>query len=491
MKKKRFTLFELFAVIAVIDVLFLHVFAAGGAETSNHTAADTDVSVWQRSYEAGTADTAGHYLGGATIMHLVSHQGRLFAANSYWCDSRNIRYGGSDSKTGWAQILRLDHSGGSWVVDFELGQQYLRPEILKSVTFRTDGAGNTLPNPVNLLLAGAFSPSPKRIQVSLFTREETTGKWTQSTVYSGEKKQGERYSVRAMCVHRDKVTGADRLFLTIGTLGIFSGVYDETAAGKVKWSPESESGTVETRPLAIIEADGDLLFSAGRKIYRRTDGNHPSYQVVEDMSDLYPEVIRDPLGGIRGLTAIPNPTGDGKNKGESLIFAMWGEKSRGEIYRLDPKEDGTFVRTREVRLADLMSQYLSGNTVRMAGAAYSGFHAVTDPVTGETLHLIGFESWIDGHRFPIWGGNDTGGFYAGAVTAIRDTKGHYRLKEVNGRVTSSKPPLVAVYCFALSPFEIDHAPVIYFGGFDANGKPAHNLAWIFTAHLADFLRRDK
>jgi hypothetical protein len=488
MKKRDLTYLNFSRLLPLLMFCFctsLHVFAAGSAETGSNAADDT--SVWKRSYEAGTTDAAGLYLGGATIMHLVPHQGKLFAANSYWCDSRNIRYGGSDSKTGWAQILRLDNSDGSWVVDFELGQSYMRPEILKSVTFRTDGAGNTLPKPVNLLLASAFSPSPKRIQISLFTREDTTGKWTQSTVYSGEKKQGERYSVRAMCVHRDKVTGADRIFLTIGTLGVFSGVYDKTVTGKVKWSPESESGTVETRPLAIIEANGDLLFSAGRKIYRRIDGNNPSYQVVGDMSDIYPEVIRDPIGGIRGLTAIPNPN----DKGESLIFAMWGEKSRGEIYRLDPKDDGTFVRTREVCLADLMSQYLSGNTVRMVGAAYSDFHAVTNPVTGETLHLIGFESWIDGHRFPTWGGNDTGGFYAGAVAAIRNAKGNYRLKEVNGRVTSSKPPLVAVYCFALSPFETGNVPVIYFGGFDANGKPAHNLAWIFTARLADFLRRDK
>ena len=80
---------------------------------------------------------------------------------------------------------------------------------------------------------------------------------------------GAPYSVRAMCVHLDKVTGVDRLFLTIGTLGIFSGVYDESVPGKVKWSPNSECGSVETRPLAIVEANGDLLFSAGRKIYRQ------------------------------------------------------------------------------------------------------------------------------------------------------------------------------------------------------------------------------
>jgi hypothetical protein len=113
--------------------------------------------------------------------------------------------------------------------------------------------------------------------------------------------------------------GVDHLFLTIGTLGIFSGVYDESAPGKVKWSPNSESGPVETRPLAIIEANGDLLFSAGRKMYRRTDGAMPSYQIIGDMSDAYPAVPKSGAGGIRRLTAIPNPNG----KGESLGLAVF------------------------------------------------------------------------------------------------------------------------------------------------------------------------
>jgi hypothetical protein len=266
------------------------------------------------------------------------------------------------------------------VVDLELGPQHLRPEILKSVTFRTDGTGKPQSNPVNLLLASAFAPSPRRVDVSLFTRNDVTGKWTRSTIYSGprQKRSDDNYSVRAMCLHRDKVTGVDRLFLTIGSLGIFSGHYDDSAPGKILWSLQSESGPVETRPLAIIEANGDLLFSAGRKIYRRT--------------------------------------------------------------------------------------------------------------TGETFYLIGFESWILGHRFPTWGGDENGGFYAGATLAIRDSKGHYRLTEINGRITPSKPVLVAPYCFEVSPFESDHGQVIYSGGLDANKRTATNMAWIFSTHLQDFLR---
>jgi hypothetical protein len=465
-------------------MLVLAVACAGQAGNSADPAVEPG---WDQSFKAGATDQNGHYMGGGTIMHLVGHKGHLFAADSYWCDSRNIWYGGANPNTGWAQILRLDHPGGPWVVDLELGPQHLRPEILKSVTFRNDGTGKPLPNPVNLLLASAFSPSPSRVDVSLFIRNDVTCKWTRSTIYSGPRQKGsdDNYSVRAMCLHRDKLTGVDRLFLTIGSLGIFSGYYDDSAPGKIIWSLQSESGPVETRPLAIIEANCDLLFSAGRKIYRRNDGPKPAYQIVEDMSDLFPTIPRNATGGIRGLTAIPNP----KGKGDSLIFAMWaGRPSHGDIYRLDPAADGSFTRTREASLNELMSQYLSGNPVRMAGAPYSDIHPVTDPATGERFYLIGFESWILGHRFPTWGGGENGGFYAGAMLAIRDSKGHYRLTEINGRITPSKPVLVALYCFEVSPFESDHEQVIYSGGLDANKRPATNMAWIFSTHLQAFLR---
>jgi hypothetical protein len=445
---------------------------------------------WERSFQAGYTDPAGHYVGGATIMHLVAHKGLLFAADAYWCDSRNIWYGGTDRTTGWAQILRLDKPGGKWVVDLELGPQFLRPEILKSVAFTTDAAGKPLAQAVNLLLAAAFSPRPGNVDVALFTRDDVTGNWARSTVYTGPKakEQGE-FSVRAMCVYRDKVTGVDRLFLSIGKLGIFSGVYDPASPGQVKWSDVSESGSVETRPLAITQANGDLVFSSGRKIYRRIDGDNPSYQVIADLSDIYPNEIASPTGGARGLTAIANPAG----KGQSLLFAMWTATGRGPIFRLDPEPDGSYHRTREVALADLVSQYLPGVTVRGIGPAYNEFHAVTDPITGKTVHLVSLEARITAGKYPTWGtdgvaGGGAAGFYAGSMIAIRDSAGKYRLTEVNGPASAGKPPLVATYCMADSPFPQDHGHVIYFGGLDANNHPAHNLAWIFDTRLDDFLR---
>ncbi len=98
------------------------------------------------------------------------------------------------------------------------------------------------------------------------------------------------------------------------------------------------------------------------------------------------------------------------------------------------------------------------------------------------------EARITVGKYPTWGDNGAAGFYAGSIIAIRNAAGKYRLTEVNSPASADKPPLVATYCFADSPFPQDHGRMIYFGGLDANDHPAHNLAWIFDTRLDDLLR---
>lgn len=443
---------------------------------------------WERSYRAGVTDCNGHYMGGSEMIHLVSHKGRLFAGNGYWQDSRNVCYGGKSSE-GWAQVLRLDKPGGPWVVDLEMGPCHMRAQILKSVTFTTDSNGKPFKAPVNLLLACENTFKANQTETTMYTRDDETGKWVTSTVFTGPRLADiEDQSVRARCVHRDQVTAVEQIFVSLGKLGVFSGVYDPSLPGNVRWASRSESGPVEIRPMAIINSGDDLFFSAGRNVYRRNDGVSPSYTVVQDMSDIYPDVAVQPMGGIRGLSSIPSPGG----KGNSLIFVMAeGNRSRGAIYRLDPTGDGRYTRTREVYLDELMSRYLSGNPVYTILAAYNNFQPVLDPATKECVHLIGFESWISGHRFPLWGENKEGGFYAGGMYAIRDKNGTYRLKEINGRCTPSSPPLVATRCFAMSPFPEPPGGALYFGGHDGNQKPSHNMAWVFSTSVTNALQVDQ
>jgi len=442
---------------------------------------------WERSYQSGNRDSSGRLAAGSEILHLVGHRGKLYAAAGYWMDPRNIWYGGASPNTGWGQVLRLDRPDGRWEVDLEM-PWHLRPEILQSATFTTDGKGTPLSEPVTLLMASTYEGNGNH-GVSLFTRDDATGKWEKSKIINGDTgKRGEANSVRAMRVYRDKVTGVDRLFVSIGVLGVFSGVYDPNAPGRIRWNVKSESGSVATRPLSIIEANGALLFSADKFIYRRIDGAQPSYALAHDLGDLQAGNTFSPVGGIRGMTAIANPQG----AGQSLIF-VWapGIRSKACIFRLDPDGKNGYSRVQETCLDSLISQYLGGTPVHFALAGYNNLLPVVDPATREVVHLIGLETRIGhGQRYPTTQRKADGGFYAGALFAIRDPNGGYRLGEVNGRIIPSNPPLVATRAYALSPFASDDGKVVYFGGYDCNFVRCSDTGWIFRTTLTTALRKD-
>lgn len=182
-----------------------------------------------------------------------------------------------------AQVLRLEKpvaEGGSWEVDLELGVGYLRTEALKSLVFTTDGTGKVLPEPMEVLVAGAYRTWVQGQVASIWIREEkkpnkNTGDWTRTDIIKNTAGIG---SVRAICTHKDSITGVDMVFVTIGTLGIFSGVWDSSKS-TIVWGSKSESGPVKTRPLAQAEANGKLFFSSGQYLYMRYDGATPKWYV--------------------------------------------------------------------------------------------------------------------------------------------------------------------------------------------------------------------
>ena len=110
---------------------------------------------WQQSYDAGYLDGEGQWAGGSEIMHLAAHKGKLYAANGYWLDARWVIP--PDGQKQSAQVLRLDQPNGKWQVDLDLGKandlglQYMKGNILKSVTFTRDKQGRPLKTPVQLL----------------------------------------------------------------------------------------------------------------------------------------------------------------------------------------------------------------------------------------------------------------------------------------------------------------------------------------------------
>jgi len=422
-------------------------------------------------------------MGGTELLHIVSHKGKLYAGAGYWLDPRNVLYGGTDPNDFWAQILRLDGPDARWRVDLDM-PRHLRPEILTSVTFTTDGHGTALREPVNLLLVSTYEIG-RGNGFSLFTRNDDTGRWEKSKIVAGDiGLRGEDTSVRAMMVHRDAVTGIDRLFVAIGTAGLYSGVYDPAAPGKIRWDKQSESGAVARRILAIVEANGSLYFSANSNIYKRTDGPNPRYAVVYDAAGGSGENIVSTIGGIRGLTAIASPSRDG----QSLIFnwAPDGKNSHGCIFRLDPQPNGGVRSVRETCLGDLVSNYLNGARVPFLFGPYNFFLPVTDPETHEQKYLLGLDVLVVDPSVSKAerNANGPGGWYAGALYAVRDSRANYSIREVNERHQPGKPNLVSVRSYALSPFPSDNGQVIYFGGYDGNWVTNQDTAWIFRTTLA-------
>jgi len=436
-------------------VLLLCACSAGGAAERVPEASADSAEGWTCSFRAGKVADAGEAVGGTEIIHLVSHQGRLYAGNGYWMDT--VGY----ARIPWAQVLVLDSPEGTWKVDCALGPRHLRVTLLKSVTFWTDGAGGPLAAPVNLLIAGSDQyipgPPPVRRETNLWTRHDDTNTWTKTTLHAGRQY---RRSVRAAIVHRDRATGVDRLFVAAGALGICSGVYDANLPGRIRWDRVPELGPLAIRPMSFAEANGNLYASAGTAVYRRVDGRSPQW--VKVYSDDTPEHWE--LGGIRGLTAVPSPTGDG----ESLLFSH-----TNRIIRLDPADD--HKASVELRIDHLLARAWGCRVRGGIIAAYSGMLPLTDPATGQTVHIIGVQG-------RVWGEPTFGGWYPGGSYLIRYADRTYRLMEVGGRWKPGRPMLVAVRTYAMSPFRGDVGKV-YFGGFDANFHDAHDTAWIFRASV--------
>ena len=425
---------------------------------------------WEQSFIAGNLDINGLFMGGSEVLHLVPHKNKLFASIGYWEDENNIWYGGNDLNLGWAQIICLENEDDSWKIDFDLGLNYLRPEILKQVIFTKDYNGNTLDAPDTLLIVGAYSPNyiSGIVTANIFIRNDVNSSWDQVLVYEGGFPAGENYSMRDIEIYTDQVTGIENLIISVGTQGIFSGKYNPNVDGKIEIGLNPEIGPLSIRSLGIAVANNALYFSSGNKIFKRNDGFNPSYDVVHDFIDLGSN-INSAVGGIRGLSTISNPSG----VNESMLL-MWcpNGQSRGTIFRLDPNESQEFDRVYETKISLLVEDYLPGETVTYLLGAYNEFYSFTDPATNDEYNIIGIESLLQGDNYPTWNS-----FYSGAIFALRDNSAQYELQEINGAIDFDDNPLVSVRCYVESPFENEDA--LYFGGFDPNGYTSTNNAWIY------------
>ncbi len=360
------------------------------------------------SFNAGTRDARGIFMGGTEMRLLTPYQGRLYAGNGYWEDKP-----GDEGQQG-AQVLVLDGPDGEWRVDHSFSaklprgaRRHLAVAALIGATFTNDGDGRPLPQPVSMLLAGTWDLSGYS---QVFSRDDASGAWTAMTM-AGARVTGQIQQVRSLATHRDSVTGADLVIVGNDPYGLYRGTYDATKTGRIAWSEEPElsiadlhapafPGIKPIRVMALAECNGQLFAAIGQQLYRRTDGEKPGWELVfTNPNPGYSE------SGLRGLTAIPNPSGSG----QVLLAAVEG--NAGRILRFDPQ-------SKEAVTEYDMSRELgkAWNTrVSYTIAAYNNMA----PLPNSSDLLIGFEAFIPKNA-PVPAGHErVDGAEAGAWYLIR------------------------------------------------------------------------
>jgi hypothetical protein len=170
---------------------------------------------------------------------------------------------------------------------------------------------------------------------------------------------------------------------------------------------------------------------------------------------------------MRGLTAVPEP----HDKGRQVLLAAraWP----GVIERIDPDPVRGHVVTIELDVRDFFARRWNDDRIRQSPVVigYTGFTLVTNPVTGEPVHLVGV--WL---QHP----DATVPPHHGSHFLVRHLDATYELADI-GNFTPGVPPgqsLRATRSIAVSPFAADNGSAFYFGGYDTADDESHDTAWI-------------
>ena len=410
------------------------------------------------SWHAGETDINGKPTYATEIMRVLPHNGKLFASTSMWMEN--------DSSIAKAcQLLVLDGANEKWKVFHQFTTRNLRLVSLQTVPFTTDAQGRKIV-PVEMLLTAPDTVGVGGVQV--FSLNDKTNELEPMSLGLSASSYA---STRAIGWHHDSKTGVDLVFAGNDVLGLFSGGYDPSIPGRIKWqsSPELVIPAGE-RAMGFAVCNNDLYCATSNHIYKRSDGASPSWlQVYYDSKETN-------AVGIRGLTAVQNPSG----KGEVLLF-----RSSNIIRHIDPANNN-----RETVELDV-DHYLSNlwnTTITFNICAYNDFLPYTIPGTGEMVHLFGFEAEYSASAvvnnpqlrvFKTPGGN----FVAEGRYLIRHVTDQGLSFEVGEVKDGSLPTLESVRTIAVSPFPGDNGQVFYFGGFDCNSQPSHNTGWIYRGAI--------
>lgn len=435
------------------------------------------------SYQAGKKDSNWNFMGGTEMRVLAAHKGKLYGGIETWMDT--IPTNGQDPYIG-AQILRLDAPNGNWQLDRHFNEPRNNPQpgqrtlfrnegvtALESIIFKTDSLGNPLPKPDTILIAACRDFNGI---ASVYTRNDLTGIWTETVVAptAGTLKA----TIRSLVSYRDKVTGVDLVFAGCLPQGMVAGVYAPQLPGKISWRvPEisasntnvgvAGSGSFQGRPMAFAECNGQLHIAAAPVVLRRQDGPNPKWiEVFRYALNVTP----GGSSGLRGLTCIPNPNGNG----QSLLAALEG--NQGAMIRLDPKPTLPYSSTIELNimqnLTDAWKTIPPAINASYVVVANSEMTWVKDPITQDSTLFITIQ------HHPAKARDDA--FYY--IRRVKNGAITYDLKRIDNTKLNPLLILNSTRACIISPFTNDNQ-YLYFGGYDADDNPNHNSAYALRADI--------
>ena len=428
---------------------------SASVEKSDRTNPSPFQITFTKDYSPGTKDRHGQFMGGTETMRLAAHNGMLFAGNGFWTDQP-----GNDSQPG-AQILVKRGANEPWEVERNFPGA-LRINCMEPITFTADAVGKSLLKPVKLLLAdaGLIEAHNRGGALSVWVRDDEAQKWIESHITD----KSARAYVRACGLHRDSKTGVARVFAGTGAGEVYAGVYDPSAAGRIRWNakpeyanPDFDGGSFR-RCQGFCVANGKAYASISPSLVERKDGTAPSWVEVFRWK---PQEGRAGQG-LRGITGVPDP------KGGRHQVILGSREQEGRILRIDPLNNYKVELELESQpfLQEKLGDFRGGKLV-----AYNRFEPGKHPRTGAPIHWVTVAGYKPSNPQAAW-------------LMIRHAGGTYEPVRVFDLSLPDHPQLFSTRTLEFAPWSDRE---FYTGGYDgaANNRKNHNTAWIYKATIKE------
>jgi hypothetical protein len=429
--------------------------------------------VFTKDLDPTTLDSNGMSLAGTECNNIVIHKGKVWAAISYW-------------KVTPPQVLEtkiiIKHSATSaWQVEHSFGNEYTRIGMLKSVSFTTDYAGNTLPQPVPVLIAGIGQWQFQNFtDVRIASRNDSANTWHVSILSHDPWRpdsSNDANEIRTIFDHFDSITGVHYVFAGGNSGAVFRGAYDPSRPGLIAWDTIPELYDLWGRTQCAAEANGVLylgivvqpenpLASRG-PLYKRIDGYNPHWELVRIPAWLNSNdtTLTTRMAGMRGITSVRYPGGNGE-------FLLCFQTEPPIMEKIEPLN--AYQVYTELNVKTYFQNQWGGNVGAYIVVGYNDMTPAKHPVTGQNALLMG--TWI---KHPDGETTDMG---KSSWYLIRDSLGNYthcRIFATNDPLYPRPYGLRGTRAICPSPFTGEIGNIFYCGGFDQTGGQFGNYTWLY------------